>query len=472
MVQIDVNKCFDSIYTHSLSWAVLGKEQTKANIDKSKPTFSGKFDSLMQRANYMETNGIVIGPEFSRVFAEIIMQSIDVNLDSYLNEKYNFIHKVDYEIFRYVDDYFVFYNKPSAQKDIIDALEICLKKMKLTINSSKIKNYEKPIITEITIAKERISLMLNEAIAFEISEVVSDDLTIPAVHKLSCYINANSLIIKFKAAIKESKVVYGDLLNYTFAIIENKLNNLFSTYLKSDKSSKDKLVFVNALIAILEFSFFCYSASPKVNHTIRISRIVTTITRFLNSAKLSFDHKHLVFKYIHDNILQLLSKNTMEVMREVESLYLLIVLSKTGKEYWLPETTLAKHFLIETDVATSKYVRTTPLSYFSITILLSYIKDKKRYNKIKLFIESHSILKLELEKSNCQFSAESFMLFLDLIICPYIGDNTKKTMGLIFGLDTNELSLLLNSNDHWFTAWGDKFDLAKELDMKLSREVY
>jgi len=48
MVQIDVSKCFDSIYTHSLPWAALGKDQTKFSLEQSKATFGGLFDTLMQ----------------------------------------------------------------------------------------------------------------------------------------------------------------------------------------------------------------------------------------------------------------------------------------------------------------------------------------------------------------------------------------------------------------------------------------
>src|SRR5690606_32853920 len=156
MVQIDVNKCFDSIYTHSLPWSVLGKDQTKFSLEESKATFGGRFDALMQNLNHKETNGIVVGPEFSRIFAEIILQSVDVELIKKLFKGENLTHTVDYEIFRYVDDFFVFYNKESTQIKIFETLQEILKSKKLSINTAKIKYYKKPIITEITIAKERI----------------------------------------------------------------------------------------------------------------------------------------------------------------------------------------------------------------------------------------------------------------------------------------------------------------------------
>lgn len=63
-------------------------------------------------------------------------------------------------------------------------------------------------------------------------------------------------------------------------------------------------------------------------------------------------------------------------------------------------------------------------------------------------------------------------MLLDLVVCPYIGDATKNSIGQIFKLDSAGLAAVQAANDHWFTAWGDKFDLGKELDAKRSREVY
>ncbi len=473
MVQIDVNKCFDSIYTHSLPWALMGKDQTKFSLDESKGTFGGRFDALMQDLNHKETNGIVIGPEFSRIFAEIILQSIDAELITQLAEGANLTHKVDYEIFRYVDDFFVFYNDDSTQLKIFETLQQILKTKKLSINTSKIKHYQKPIITEITIAKERISTLLNEDVNPVCAEEALANASKDPKKKLVCAINANRLIIRYKAAIKEAGVTYGDLLNYTFAIIENKLEKLFKAYVDSEKTDRDRKHVSNALLAIMEFVFFAYSASPKVNHTIRLCRMITASVEFLHAQELPYEQKHLLFKYVHDNVMQQLEKNTMSVHREVESLYLLISLSQIGREYWLPVSVILQHFLIKEEDNTGNYIRPTGfMNHFSITILLSYIKDKVRYRKLKAFVEAHIIAKLEYMKAHCPNDAETLIMLLDLVVCPYISAATKDAVGLIFGLDAPGLAAVQLVSDHWFTAWGDKFDLGKELDAKRSREVY
>ncbi len=473
MVQIDVSKCFDSIYTHSLPWAVLGKDQTKFSLDESKATFGGRFDALMQNLNHKETNGILIGPEFSRIFAEIILQSVDAELISQLAEGAKLVHKVDYEIFRYVDDFFVFYNQESTKLKVFETLQDILKGMKLSINTAKVKHYQKPIITEITIAKERISALLNVEIDLVCEEEPPADLSEQPKQNLVCAINANRLIIRYKAAIKEAGVAYGDLLNYTFAIIENKIEKLFKAYVASAKSDRDRKRLSNTLLAMMEFAFFAYSASPKVNHTIRICRMITTSVDFLHAHKFPHEQKHLLFKYVHDNVIQQLEKNTMSVHREIENLYLLISLTQIGREYWLPVSVLLRHFLIEEENETGNYVRPAGfMNHFSITILLSYVKDKVRYTKLKAFVEAHIIDKLEYMKAHCPNDAETLIMLLDLVVCPYISAATKNTIGLIFSLDAAALASVQSANDQWFTAWGVKFDLGKELDAKRSREVY
>ena len=170
--------------------------------------------------------------------------------------------------------------------------------------------------------------------------------------------------------------------------------------------------------------------------------------------------------------MQQLEKNTMSAHREVESLYLLASLSQIGREYWMPVSVLLRHFLIKEE-GEGDYIRPAGfMNHFSITTLLTYIKDKVRYTKLKAFIEAHIIAKLEDMKAHCPDDAETLIMLLDLVVCPYISAATKDSIGQIFGLDAAGLASVQLANDHWFTAWGNKFDLGKELDAKRSREVY
>ena len=106
-MKFDIQGCFDNIYTHSIAWAVNGGASIYKDLFEGEDdSFAAEWDKIMQNLNYNETNGIVIGPEFSRIFAEVIMQHIDLRAESEFM-KVGLKNKVDYECYRYVDDYFL-----------------------------------------------------------------------------------------------------------------------------------------------------------------------------------------------------------------------------------------------------------------------------------------------------------------------------------------------------------------------------
>lgn len=324
LFKFDISKCFDSIYTHSISWAVLGLDVVKENVLSSKNTFSGKFDKFLQYANYGETNGILIGPEFSRIFAEIILQKIDITLEDKLKKNEKKYHsKVDYEIYRYVDDYFLFCDDSVLKDEILKILKHELKKYKLSINNAKYEEYNKPIITQITIAKTKIVDLFFENPKFKITELEGKEDDINAKknevsllkHKFNFSFDPNKLATSYKIIIKESQVDYKDVLNFSLAILTNKIEEnliyfeyIYTNYLEENNikgfSPSDKLrlknvenLFTSHIEGFVDFIFFIYSVSPRVNSTIKISNILSKIIQFFKEKdKLT---KEYIYAYPH-----------------------------------------------------------------------------------------------------------------------------------------------------------------------------
>mgnify|MGYP000570755139 CR=1 FL=1 len=96
-------------------------------------SFESVFEKIMNCANFGNSHGIVVGPEFSRIFAEIILQSTDVDIKNKLKDLYGLTENVDYTIKRYVDDYFLFYNDENIRKDVYKTVIDELEKYKLII---------------------------------------------------------------------------------------------------------------------------------------------------------------------------------------------------------------------------------------------------------------------------------------------------------------------------------------------------
>jgi hypothetical protein len=430
----------------------------------------------MQKLNYNETNGIVIGPEFSRIFAELILQRIDLNAHQAL-ETQNIIHKKDYEIFRYVDDFFVFYNDDKVKEKIHTTFRLKLKDFKLYLNDLKNLTYDKPIITEITIAKQKVNDLFNSSLSYKIEEYIEEIEGTEEVNKIKkgkIYIDSNKLITKFKTIIFESQIEYKDILNYTFSIVERKLKQNIKNYFAIEQEKNTEKDFIKSNLELLDFVFFLYAVSPRVNTTIKLCRILRLYTETLNlKDKFNIDFKHLVFKKIYDNIFFILKKNRTIEHTQVETLYLLIALNEIGKEYWLTDTSLASYLRI-TKQEDGSFHSDIQLNYFTIVVSLFYMKDKVRYNKLREYILEKVIEKFEKVDYECRIKeTELTLLLFDILSYPFVDIlPIKRKLLTLYKVDDELLQNgIIGSKQNWFTNWTD-FKFGAELDAKQSQEVY
>jgi hypothetical protein len=468
MLKLDISKCFDSIYTHTLPWAVIGKEPTKVHLSASKKTFSGKFDALMQKLNRNETNGIVVGSEFSRIFSEIILQSVDKSVEKRLFDK-GYRHRVEYDLYRYVDDYFLFYDEPETANYVMDVMHAELREVKLNINTAKTVYYEKPIITEITIAKNKITEILDESLTFHLEEIAPQNVGEPTSKRGNIYVQSEKLITNIKAAIKESKVSYTDVLNYTLAVSEKRCERIVKNFFEVDLTFRKRHDFIHSLHAIVEFVFFIYSGAPKVNHTIRVCRVINIIVETLKNPYFSNDDRHSVFKMIFDCARGIMRINQSKEFHQIETIYLLSLVKELGREYWMDASALCNYFGIYKEGSHLKAKH--KLNYLSITSALQYMDNKVRYAELRQFMESSAIALLDAKSANLSRDTESLLMLLDMVACPYISDDGKNAALLKFGISGMDAAKVKEASDGWFSVWKTfKFGLA--LDKKRSREVY
>ncbi len=510
LYKFDISKCFDSIYSHTIGWAIFGKNQVKEEIGKSKKTFPGIFDQIIQNANYGETNGIIIGPEFSRIFAEIILQRIDKNVENILHGEGFYLNK-HYEIYRYVDDYFLFYDDEYLKEKIINLFNIELKNFNLSVNDSKSIEYSKPIITDLSIAKQRIVKLLKNNPNFVITYNDNDNLefkdTLTNQYlsniKFSFDFKPNNFTTDYKIIIKETNVAYKDILTFTLAILSNKIETQLKLFSKAYKifiqkeitqkltnsenlyKNKFESSFTNYIINFLDFVFFIYSVSPRVNSTIKLSSIISKIIKFykgnydINTESkplqlFSTENQDRVFKKISDEIGLIINKNSITKYKQVETLYLLVVLKELGKSYRLSEYILSKYLNCINNDGKIEIMQNS-LNYFSIVITLFYIGNSNKYEKLKMklinYVEDYiSCYPVKTRHKK----AEMIFLILDLTVCPFIEDTKKIKLLQLFEISQPNIQKILKFNQYqkyWFIKWKN-IDLDKELMAKISQEVY
>jgi len=131
LVKADISNCFPSIYTHALSWALVGKSYSK--IHKTGNWFND-VDLYTRNLKSQETHGILIGPHASNLISEVVLVVVD---DELIKKGYLFI--------RNIDDYICFAEtNEKAEKFLID-LATALKNFNLSLNHKKTEVSKLPL---------------------------------------------------------------------------------------------------------------------------------------------------------------------------------------------------------------------------------------------------------------------------------------------------------------------------------------
>ena len=109
----------------------------------------------MQNINGRSSNGIIVGPEFSRMIAEILLQRIDVEVMTSLSNQGLFYNQ-HYVAFRYVDDIFLFANEQNTVDEFIQTLRQCANKYLLHLNELKLTTDKTPWLPKEWLDKVRV----------------------------------------------------------------------------------------------------------------------------------------------------------------------------------------------------------------------------------------------------------------------------------------------------------------------------
>ena len=511
LVKFDLQSCFDSIYTHTISWATAG------GADKVKvlPGYHGSwvgdaFDNLMQSVNARETNGIVIGPEFSRIFAEIILQYIDQKVEQELWKEKKLRHKSTYECYRYVDDYFLFYNDEKDRNLFMESLTKWLKEFKLQISPSKTEEFERPFITQVTIAKQRIENLLSDIFSTPLWEDIetklnseeeedtedenSDKDRIILDKRFNIYLSANSVNAQIKAIVRECGIEYRDIANYLLEKISQRLDAFLNRYeigfkkyerlMSKENVDKDKVEthaqraqrkLTRYLVSLIDVAFFVFNSNRQVNTTLKLQKIMNSIIIYAKrhgdfkvnpEVRFQTISKDIIFKKIQDEITLVLTTTDSHRNTLHESLYLLILAKELGYAYLLaPE--VIKSFIEKSELQ---------YNLFACIILLYYYANHKCYNEQKAILKDEILKKYRLvAESERKRNSELTILTADMMTCPFVDDSYKQSLLTLIGItETKDQQMIMRfakKQKFIFTRW-TMFNLNKELQAKISQEVY
>lgn len=407
MKSLDVSKCFFNIYTHSVSWALKGKEVAKAT--RSAFSFESALDSLMQAANYGETNGIVVGPEFSRIFAEIIFQDIDRKIEHELLPKFN---NQDYAIRRYVDDFFIFANSKEETETIEGILSNILEEYKLFLNSSKSIISTRPFVSPISLARSDIAGIINDIynIADDISSVT--DPSTMALKARALKARASDI----RQACARQGVAMHVVSGWLLANLRNVLAKLVRHGLSCNQECSSALF--KTISTVLDVIFYICAIDLRVRSTYSLCQCLSVIPMILN-----YTSSNIADRVIHliSEELSILIRNSLIIGMDqsggVEMANLLIA----GRYYLGPDflrNEAAKYAL-------EKIVSSPGLSYFRYIAAKFCMLNDASYTTQLTELNRKAIQFIGEGLSRIKLESEAYLIFCDLLSAPDISIREK-----------------------------------------------
>lgn len=196
----DISNCFPSIYTHAVSWGLVGEKAAKKSVNDHAAWFN-LIDKHLRSCKRNETLGVAIGPATSNIFIESMLSTVD----DFLRKKYSYT--------RYIDDYTCSCSDESEAENFLLDLQKEVTKLKLSLNIRKTHIQKLPS----TFTDDWVIQLSNYAPHDEVISAFDAYRYLDFAVSLS-YLHPEASVLKYASSIIASKKCeFGDdvkILNY------------------------------------------------------------------------------------------------------------------------------------------------------------------------------------------------------------------------------------------------------------------
>lgn len=137
IVKTDISRFYPSAYTHSVPWAYHGREAAKRDRNpRSAEVFFNRIDLIIRNGQDGQTIGIPVGPDSSRLIAEVISTAIDRVFEEQTEE-------LDVTVIRVVDDVWIGAHTLQDAELSLSRYRHAIRSFELDINDSKTHIYDR-----------------------------------------------------------------------------------------------------------------------------------------------------------------------------------------------------------------------------------------------------------------------------------------------------------------------------------------
>jgi len=281
MFVTDITNCYGSLYTHTIAWALMGKDVAKAKRDRS-GLLGNKIDSYIQGMQYGQTNGIPQGSVLSDFIAEMVLCYADRELyDKLISEGIS-----NYKILRYRDDYRIFCNSKEDIEKIAFFLQEVLSELNFQLNSKKTYLTEE-VISE-SIKPDKVAYISNGPLYRKTQKRIYS--TMSNLQQEALYIHQFSRQFPNSGSLVKLLTTFGQRLVKKFAICGD-ARVLISIFTDIALSSPKTYKVVLAIISKLLTKF-----PTTKERTDIVNDIYTKFKQFPNIGEIQIWMQHIAYK--------------------------------------------------------------------------------------------------------------------------------------------------------------------------------
>lgn len=281
--KIDYKSCFDSIYTHAYKWCI--EKNTVDSKEASNANLHIVIDRVLQNINGRSSNGLIVGPEFSRMIAEVLLQEIDVEAKHNLAAQ-GLNAGTDYRVFRYVDDIYIFSHTQVHIDLIIKTIETSAQKYLLKFNEFKYLKAYTPVVLSSWLGKARALSDRISTLFYRKQEL--HDMTEKKPLLKSGYISADRIKDDFIYLVNEFSKEQRYIVSFMLSTLLNNISNKKDGYalFEPDKCAR--------AFVLLDLAMYIYSFCPCFEHTQKLISMIVYMDDELQFSKDELNHKKLI----------------------------------------------------------------------------------------------------------------------------------------------------------------------------------
>lgn len=467
LMTLDVNRCFESIYTHTIEWAVRGKDYSKSILSPGKTTFESKFDKVIRSSKWDETHGIIVGPEFSRVFAEVILQSCDRAIRRNLASQ-----NLNIQIRRYVDDFFVFSNSDNDLKLAKQEISAALRAVNLHLNESKTSIARRPFISSLSSARhkvgEHIERFFERTTEFMFIEEREVNRRPPPIDKM-----CGKTIDDIRRVSVDFTVPYEKLSSFALSVINSQLERCI-TRLQSQPERHYGTSNLSWILAVVRISQFLHSIDERVTTSLKLGTIYKNSFRaaeILKAARSPIEGQ--VVDHLRSFLHESQQHTTFDDICRINHLCIVDAILSSSRG-------ITTQDLVQAAPNLESPITIKRSSYFELSIGLLICRKKVSFAKIREMIEIEAYSRLVSGARAIRTSCELTLLYFDFLSCPHINDSLKTKLLIETHLELAGVVLSASEAEKYlerfswisFTDWHGQKDLSKLLERKELTPAY